>query len=171
MSEENPTQSNSHQVPLAVDQKNKQAGEATSDQDELAQLARLAEEIGVRSDDAKLLRVLAQFSGPMPPPSMVLEYDQIYPGAAAKFIDNVLQESTHRRELQRLQISGAESRLNRGQLFGFLFAAIGVSAAIGLPLYNSDLVYVAIAILFVTAGVSGLPTITRLILEKFEKRM
>ncbi|TPR19973.1 DUF2335 domain-containing protein [Apilactobacillus timberlakei] len=43
---------------------------------------------------------MSMYSGPIPHPDIIKEYEKIYPGSAKKMIDNGLEESSHRRMLE-----------------------------------------------------------------------
>src|SRR4051812_3563808 len=52
-----------------------------------------------------------QYSGPLPPPKLLKEFEEAIPGSAAKILDNWRHEGEHRRQLER-----AESDAARGAL-------------------------------------------------------
>jgi uncharacterized membrane protein len=60
-----------------------------------------------RAQGSKLVTVSQQWSGPLPSPAAMAEYDRIAPGTAAKLIDAMLVEGEHRR---RLEVLEAETR-------------------------------------------------------------
>ena len=66
---------------------------------------------------------LTAFSGPLPHPEILQQYEAIHPGAAKQIFDDFLQESAHRRRL--------ESRVVNAETFGDITGAIS-SALIGL---------------------------------------
>lgn len=76
-----------------------------------------------------LARVIEQkFSGPIPPPNIIAGYEKVIPGAADRIIRMAEQQSSHRQEMELMQIK-AEIRDN---LLGVIFAfglGIGCLAA------------------------------------------
>ncbi len=48
------------------------------------------------------------YSGPIPPPDLLQRFDEVYPGAARQILEDFVQESAHRRSMER-KIVGSES--------------------------------------------------------------
>lgn len=76
--------------------------------------------------------VSEEFLGPIPPPGVLAEYNQVLPGAANRIIAMAEKEAAHRHEMDKsllqAQINGMKyeaSDTKRGQVFGFL---IGLAA-------------------------------------------
>lgn len=59
-------------------------------------------------------------------------YQELYPDAAQKIIDNGIAESQHRREMEDKYLSGNISSHKLGQLFGFLIALVVIIGGIYL---------------------------------------
>lgn len=79
----------------------------------------------------------AAWSAPMPPPSLLKDYDSIVPGSAARIVEMATSEQTHRHEIERKESTYEERALNAaivesrvGQFMGFTVTAITLSAAI-----------------------------------------
>ena len=51
-----------------------------------------------------LASIEASYSGPIPPPRMLAQYDQITPGLASRLVAHAESEAQHRREMERLII-------------------------------------------------------------------
>ena len=68
-----------------------------------------------------------QFSGPVPHPQILQEYEQILPGAAERILSMAEKDAEHQRtiEMEAITLAGDESR--RGQTYGF---SIGITAFI-----------------------------------------
>ena len=52
----------------------------------------------------ELIPTLEMYTGPIPHPGILKEYDAIYPGAARKIINNGLGETSHRRHLENARV-------------------------------------------------------------------
>lgn len=52
----------------------------------------------------ELIPTLEMYTGPIPHPSILKEFDVIYPGAARKIINNGLGETSHRRHLENARV-------------------------------------------------------------------
>lgn len=74
-------------------------------------------------------RVIAEkFSGPIPPPSIIAGYEDVVPGAADRIIRMAEQQSSHRQQLEMMEMKAAV----RDSLLGVIFAfglGIGCLAA------------------------------------------
>lgn len=80
----------------------------------------------------------AAFHGPMPPPSLLLGYENIVPGAAERILRMAEEDSKHMREMDKAALDAAAREVKRGQIFGLLIglAALGASMlaiAMGAP--------------------------------------
>ena len=92
------------------------------------------------------------FSGPLPPPRHLREYDEIVPGAGREIIDMTREEQKHRHAIEQ-RLVGIESRnsllgINAGWTIcaGFLLGAI----------YLGSLGQVAVPIAFVGVSLAGI---------------
>ncbi len=52
----------------------------------------------------QLMPVLEMYSGPIPHPKILSEYEKIYPGAAKAIFKNGIGETTHRRHLENARV-------------------------------------------------------------------
>jgi uncharacterized membrane protein len=84
----------------------------------------------------------ATYSGPIPPPSMLAEYERICPGFAARIMTNAEDEAKHRRSLEAQVVNAQiEDRVShrkeskRGQLCA-LFITLGALTAGAFTAYT-----------------------------------
>ena len=68
----------------------------------------------------------ARFSGPIPPPQFLEQYEKIVPGAAKIIIDMAKEQAVHRQELEKKVISSDISNSKIGLWFGFIIGVIGI---------------------------------------------
>lgn len=75
-----------------------------------------------------------QYVGPIPPPSLLDEFNQIIPGAAERILRMAEENAKHQREIEMLALTSAVKTTTKGQIFGLI---IGLSAFIttGFSLY------------------------------------
>ncbi len=85
------------------------------------------------SDPAASLRISSGYSGPLPPPGLLRQFNQVVPGLAERIIDLAEKEADHRRSIELQQLSAhiedmraarAESRL--GQVFGLTIGIVAI---------------------------------------------
>ena len=71
-----------------------------------------------------------QFSGPIPPPNIINEYEKILPGAADRILSMAEKQSHHRQQMEKIMIQ-AESRDSLlGIISGFILGIGCIVAAI-----------------------------------------
>jgi uncharacterized membrane protein len=69
------------------------------------------------------------FSGPLPPPDLLREYEAIVPGAAGRIFDMAQRQQEHRITLESTAIPAREKRANRGQWLAFIITVGGLGVA------------------------------------------
>lgn len=67
----------------------------------------------------------SQFSGPIPPPSILGDYDQVVPGAAERILIMAEKNADHQREMEKTALNEGVKATKRGQLYGLI---IGLTA-------------------------------------------
>jgi uncharacterized membrane protein len=71
---------------------------------------------------------MAKFEGPLPPPSMLAQYDDIVPGAAEKIITIFESQVKHRQELEKTVIKSDIIDSKLGMILGFLISIAAIAA-------------------------------------------
>lgn len=79
-----------------------------------------------------VLERLEIYQGDLPHPNILKGYNELYPDAAKKIIDNGIAESEHRRKMEDKYLSGNIASHKLGQFFGFVVAVLVVSGGIYL---------------------------------------
>ena len=72
------------------------------------------------------------YSGPIPPPDLLQRFDEIYPGAAQQILDDFVQESAHRRDMERKVVTAESFKEICGSIFAGLIGISGVGGGIWL---------------------------------------
>lgn len=70
-----------------------------------------------------IIQIQRGFSGPLPPPEMLAQYEAVLSGGADRIVKMAEDQSSHRRRLE-----------SRGQIFGFSLALVAILGGIGLIL-------------------------------------
>ena len=95
------------------------------------------------SDELRLM-LAASFQGPLPPPALLREYEEICPGAAAELMARAKQQMDFRHDMQRKELEAEiedqkadrrEARL--GQIFGWLIGTTAIVSGSAVALYGS----------------------------------
>lgn len=74
----------------------------------------------------------ASFKGPLPPPSLLQEYDRIYPGAARVLIERAEKEADHRHEQENKALkANIDAQERHQQIVSAQSAAVFRSDALG----------------------------------------
>jgi uncharacterized membrane protein len=68
------------------------------------------------------------FQGPLPPPEILLQYEQITPGFADRIISSWEKQTLHRQEIENTAIGAQVKNSKRGAIFAFI---LGFMAIIG----------------------------------------
>ncbi len=97
----------------------------------------------------------ASFSGPLPPPSILSEYDSTLENGAERIMKMAEHQSNHRIELEKHAIKEELRQSGRGQIYGFILALIGMAIAFGLAYLGHD----TVAGIFGTTTIVGLVTV------------
>ncbi len=80
----------------------------------------------------------SMFSGPMPPPELVREYEAILPGAAQYFFASLERQALHRQQLEQKVIAANISNERRGMWLAFTLAVIAIVCGTLLIHENRD---------------------------------
>ena len=67
---------------------------------------------------------LRLFAGPLPPPDLLKEYNEAFPGCAERIVAMAEKEQQHRHETSKQETSAEILLARRGQLIGAALAAI-----------------------------------------------
>jgi uncharacterized membrane protein len=77
------------------------------------------------------------FSGPLPHPEILRQFEQVSPGAADRIITMAEQQSFHRRELEKKVIESDVTRSRLGQILGFIIAIFGLVVSAVIAVYGN----------------------------------
>jgi uncharacterized membrane protein len=69
-------------------------------------------------------------AGPLPSPDTLNGYDQLYKGAAAKFIDEHFADKQHNREIEQQLVSNEKWGVIRGQAASFLLMGGAIAGCV-----------------------------------------
>lgn len=72
------------------------------------------------------IQQVSRFSGPIPPPRILSEYDQVLPGLADRLVSLAEGEAEHRRALQRRRARLAEAGLGSAFVIAMTIIAGGI---------------------------------------------
>lgn len=99
------------------------------------------------------------FSGPLPPPAVLEQYNRIVSGAAERIIKMVENQSSHRQRLESRVIKTDNAKSILGLIFAFIVSLLGLSlgaytALQGSPLFGGA-VSIGVLVSIVTAFIVG----------------
>ncbi|HSX12289.1 MAG TPA: DUF2335 domain-containing protein [Rhabdochlamydiaceae bacterium] len=87
--------------------------------------------INVGIPDPMGIAAFQSYSGPIPPPNFLEQYERMVPGSAARFLEEPHHEAEHRRKLEKNMVEAQIRLANRGQIMAFLLATICIIASFG----------------------------------------
>jgi len=79
-----------------------------------------------------------QFSGPLPPPEVMSQYNQIIPGAAERIFTMAEQNAIHQREIENSAMTFKAEEVKRGQQYGFGIGIFAFITCIVALLFGSE---------------------------------
>lgn len=77
-----------------------------------------------RVASAEVLAVSSHFSGPLPPPHVLGQYNQAFPNAAERIVEMAEGQSKHRQDLEKSRVLADIDNEKRGQWFAFALALL-----------------------------------------------
>ena len=80
------------------------------------------------------------FSGPLPHPVILSQYNTVVPGAAERIITMAENQSAHRIALEKHVIEADIQSSKTGQLFGFIIALVGLVGSFTLIMQGHELI-------------------------------
>ncbi|MEW6219198.1 MAG: DUF2335 domain-containing protein [Thermodesulfobacteriota bacterium] len=100
-----------------------------------------------------------QFSGPLPHPETLHQYDLLIPGAAERILAMAETAAAHQRELDVAALKATVSEVKRGQVFGIVTVILAFTTAVVALFLGSEKTAMAIGgttvVGLVTAFVTG----------------
>src|SRR5690606_41826576 len=63
-------------------------------------------------------------SGPLPPPEILSEYEEVCPGTALKIVTAFVNQSVHRIDMESKVVTSQLRQSGRGQIYGFIIAVL-----------------------------------------------
>lgn len=79
-----------------------------------------------RDEQHQVMQKLEMFSEPIPAPHILKQYDEMDPGAAKQIIDNGVEESHHRRQMESKMLEMSRKRGIRRDWMGFAIGLIAI---------------------------------------------
>ncbi len=86
------------------------------------------------------------FSGPMPPPQLIREYDQMYPGAARFFFEEVQKQTDHRINIETRVVESNIRNERRGSWFAFIITMTALVGGMALFSFGIDTAGIILAV-------------------------
>ena len=82
----------------------------------------------------------AEWSGPLPPPQLLAQYDEIVPGAAERILVMAETQSLHRQSLEAKVIASGITNSKYGLIFGFILGLIDIIGGAWLVYHGHQVV-------------------------------
>ncbi|MEJ2763521.1 DUF2335 domain-containing protein [Photobacterium sp. MCCC 1A19761] len=73
-------------------------------------------------------RVAQHYSGPIPPPKMLNEYESVHPGFAERIVSMAEKEQEHRHTVEKESVRGAITKDSRGQHYALIVSLVMIVA-------------------------------------------
>ncbi len=92
-----------------------------------------------KSEQQPSVTSIASYSGPIPPPKFLSEYERLVPGISKKFLDEPHIEAEHRRAIEKMMAHEQIKLANRGQKMAFCLASLCTIGAFSAILFGYSL--------------------------------
>lgn len=93
-----------------------------------AAISRILQGKGVNLPEPKkkeiAVTIAKSFSGPLPPPEILSEYEEVCPGTALKIVTAFVNQSVHRIDMESKVVTSQLRQSGRGQIYGFIIAVL-----------------------------------------------
>ncbi|MGD0102174.1 MAG: DUF2335 domain-containing protein [Acidobacteriota bacterium] len=76
------------------------------------------------------------FSGPLPHPSLLIKYNEAFPGCAERIVGMAERQSSHRQAIERKVIYSNVVSERLGQILGFIVAIVVVLSGVYLTMHD-----------------------------------
>lgn len=86
----------------------------------------MSEENKLKNKNHSIIAQQSSFSGPIPPPQFLEQYDKVVPGAAKIIIDMANNQAEHRQDLEKKVIGSDILNSRLGLVFGFVIGMTGI---------------------------------------------
>lgn len=91
-------------------------------------------------DKQKAVLIASYFSGPIPPPDTLKEYDSVVENGAERIFRVFENQSAHRMDLEQFAVKHQIKQSGRGQIFGLIIALVCIALATLLALFGQTIV-------------------------------
>jgi uncharacterized membrane protein len=82
---------------------------------------------------------LRVFSGPLPPPEILIQYNEVFPGCGKVIVEMAQKEQEHRHASEDREAEADSKLASRGQLIGGALAMVAVLGAIYLLAHDKSI--------------------------------
>ena len=79
-----------------------------------------------------ITRVEASYTGPLPPPGMLIQFNDAFPGAAERIVAMTERQSAHRENIETIVVTAAARSQTRGSWFAFIISMTAILGGIYL---------------------------------------
>ncbi len=95
------------------------------------------------------------FSGPIPPPNVLENYERVLPGSADRIIKMAESEVRHRQEFEKINLTATIRETKIGQILGFLIGVTTIVAGTISAINGAEIAGTVIG----SSGVAGLVSV------------
>jgi len=102
-----------------------------------------------------ILQELHTYSGPLPHPQLLKQYDECVPGSANRIIKMAEKQMAHRHKIEDRSLEYSHKQITKGQILGFFICFLSLASGTLCALKGA----IIPGSLFGTAGVAGLAAV------------
>lgn len=123
-------------------------------------------EAGIDISDPKFSRVVEltvmsiSGSSPLPPAILLEQWESLYPGITAKFVEWIEKQAAHRQFIEKTRAERSEDRQNRAQIMAFVIAVLGLIIAGVVAIFGQGYAAAIVGSVAAVVGVGGVTAAT-----------
>lgn len=110
----------------------------SSSKEEESTLARMAAESPVHRRELREMLSASYFSGPLPPPDLLEQYDRIVPDFSRTLLENWRDQTEHRMALESAVVESNIRQADRGLIAGVIVALAGLGASVAMAVVGAE---------------------------------
>ena len=88
--------------------------------------SKLQKDMKAKNKNSELLHLKEEYSGPIPHPNILRQFEEVIPGSAERILKMAEKEQEHRHEFENKIISHKKIMELTGLIFGFLLSLIHI---------------------------------------------
>lgn len=100
---------NVHNESTSEEKKRVKVIDSNDEEDSIELLTQAIEKSNIAAKDKRRLLEMVEFKGPLPPPSLLLQYDKCIPGLADRIVEMAVNEQNHQHKMDEAKMNAIDT--------------------------------------------------------------